>query len=101
MIEKVYIIALKMIKYIYNDVYNTLVTVIISVLCFFLFLQSSVLNDLGMVAMVLKWLPVAIGVVTLMAYLFTRLCNVNWGWKMTVLGAVINILLVLTAYFGN
>ena len=92
---------MKMVKYIYNDVYNTLVTVIISLLCFLLFLQSSVLDDMGMAAKILKWLPVAIGVVTLMTYFFTKLCNVNWGWKMTVLGSLINILLVSTAFFAN
>jgi hypothetical protein len=54
-----------------------------------------------MAANVLKWLPIAIGVVTLMSYFFTRLCNVNWGWKMTVLGAFLNILLVLAAFFGE
>jgi hypothetical protein len=54
-----------------------------------------------MAADILKWLPIAIGVVTLMTYFFTRLCNVNWGWKMTVLGALLNMLLVLTAFFGE
>ena len=101
MIEKVYIIAVKMVKYIYNDVYNTLVTVTISVLCFFLYLQSGVLENIGLAAKILKWLPIAIGLLTLMTYFFTRLCSVNWGWKMTVLGSLINILLILTAFFGN
>jgi len=26
---------------------------------------------------------------------------VNWGWKMTVLGALLNMLLILTAFFGE
>lgn len=96
-----YFIGVKMIKYLYSDTYNTIVTVFISSLCYFLYLQSGVLTDLGMAANILKWLPIAIGVVTLMTYFFTRLCSVNWGWKMTVLGNLINILLVITAFLSE
>lgn len=88
-------------KYLYSDTYNTIATVLISLLCYFLYLQTGVLDDMGMAAKILKWLPIAIGAVTLMAYFFTRLCNVNWGWKMTVLGALVNFLLVLSAFFKN
>ena len=88
-------------KYLYSDTYNTIATVLISLLCYFLYLQSGVLDDMGIADKILKWLPMAIGAVTLMAYFFTRLCNVNWGWKMTVLGTLVNILLVLSALFNN
>ncbi len=88
-------------KYLYSDTYNTIATVLISLLCYFLYLQTGVLDDMGMAAKILKWLPIAIGAVTLLTYFFTRLCNVNWGWKMTVLGALVNILLVLSAFFGQ
>ena len=88
-------------KYLYSDTCNTIATALISLLCYFLYLQSGVLGDMGMAAKILKWLPMAIGAVTLMAYFFTRLCNVNWGWKMTVLGSLVNILLVLSAFFGQ
>lgn len=92
---------MKITKYLYSDTYNTIATVLISLLCYFLYLQSGVLEKTGMAANILKWLPIAIGFVTLMTYFFTRLCNVNWGWKMTVLGALLNMLLVLTAFFGE
>ena len=92
---------MKITKYLYNDTYNTLATVLISTLCYFLFLQSGVLENMAMAAMILKWLPVAIGVVTIMTYFFTRICNVNWGWKMTIVGAFLNILLVLAALLNT
>ena len=88
-------------KYLYSDTFNTIATLFISLLCYFLYLQSGVLDDMGMAAKILKWLPIAIGAVSLMAYFFTRLCNVNWGWKITILGALVNILLVLSAFFGQ
>jgi len=68
-------------KYLYSDTYNTMATVLISLLCYFLYLQSGVLEDVGMASKILKWLPIAIGAVTLLAYFFTRLCHVNWGGK--------------------
>lgn len=99
--QKLYFNRVKITKYLYSDTYNTMATLLISSLCYFLYLQSGVLDNARMAADILKWLPIAIGVVTLMTYFFTRLCNVNWGWKMTVLGALLNMLLVLTAFFGE
>jgi len=92
---------MKIMKYLYKDSFNTLATILISTLCFFLYLQSGVFDNAGMAAMILKWLPAAIGAITLMAYFFTRLCNVDWAWKLTVLGAVLNILLVLTSFLSG
>ena len=99
--QKLYFNRVKITKYLYSDTYNTIAMVLISSLCCFLYLQSGVLENAVMAANILKRLPIVIGLVTLMTFFFTRLCNVNWGWKMTVLGALLNILLVLAAFFGE
>lgn len=87
-------------QYLQKNSYNILATIIITLICHFLYHLSGVLDDTVVAAKLLKWLPIAIGVVTIMTYYFAKLCNVNWAWKMTVLGAFINILLVLTSFFS-
>jgi len=57
-------------------------------------------EGIGMAALFLNWLPLAIGVITLIFYLITRLITEKYGWILTLLGASINVFLVISAYWA-
>lgn len=87
-------------KYLQSSLYNTLFTILVSTIAFILYHQSGALENAGMAAMLLNWLPIAIGLVTIMGYFFAKVCKASWSWKISILGAFFNILLVISAYFG-
>ena len=87
-------------KYLQNKLYNVLFILVSTILCFYLYHASGVLDGIGMAAMLLNWLPLFIGLITLGFYLLTRLITEKYGWILTVLGVFINVFLVVSAYWA-
>ena len=59
-------------KYLTTKKQNVIFTVLISILCFVLFHQSGVLDGAGMAALFLNWLPLIIGLMTIVFYLIAN-----------------------------
>ncbi len=87
-------------KYLQNKLYNVLFILVSTILCLYLYHASGVLDGIGMAAMLLNWLPLFIGLITLGFYLLTRLITEKYGWILTVLGVFINVFLVVSAYWA-
>ncbi len=87
-------------KYLHHKLYNVVFIVVTTIVCFYLYHASGVLEGVGMAALVLNWLPLMIGIVTLVFYLITRSITEKYGWVLSLLGALINVFLVVSAYWA-
>jgi len=54
-------------------------------------------DNVGMAALFLNWIPILIGIVTIIFYLISRLMTKNRNWIVTVLGMGLNLIFVLMA----
>jgi len=87
-------------KYLHHKLYNVLFIIVTTIICFYLYHASGVLDGVGMAALFLNWLPIMIGIITLIFYLITRLITEKYGWILSLLGALINVFLVISAFWA-
>jgi len=78
--------------------YNVLFILLIATLSFFLYHQSGILEGAGMAAIILNWLPLLIGVGTLIFYFIATALFRRQAWIITALGCLFNIALVISAF---
>ena len=81
--------------------YNVLGTILISIICFYLYHQSGVMDNAGMAAIILNWIPFMVGIFTLMIYFITRAIKKEYAWIITLLGGLFNIAIVVSAFMSE
>jgi len=85
-------------KYYHNTIINLIFTIVVSILCFVLFHKSGILNDAGMAAIFMNWLPLIIGIFTIVVYLLMNLLTKKYSWIVTMVGNLINLVLLVSAF---
>lgn len=88
-------------KYFSSKKQNLFITILISFVCLVIFHKSGVLDKAGMAAIVLNWLPIIIGFITIVIYFIANAVSRKYAWIVTVLGNVFNILITLKAFWSN
>ena len=83
-----------------NNTVNILFTVVISIICFIALHSSNALENAGMAAIILNWVPFIIGFCTLVVYLLCRLITKKYAWIVTILGNLMNISILLSSIFS-
>ena len=62
------------------------------------YIKSEVLASAGMAAIILNWMPFLIAIVTIIFYLISRLFTRKRNWIISLLGTIMNIIFVLSAF---
>ena len=88
-------------KYLRSKKQNLFLTVFVTIACFILYHKSGVLDNAGMAAIILNWLPILIGLITIAVYFITNVVSSKFSWIVTHLGNLMNVILVLSAFWNN
>ena len=76
---------------------NILVILLSSVILWGIYINSDVLDSVGMAALILNWVPLIIGLVTMVFYGLSRLMTRKRNWIISVIGIILNLVFVLNA----
>jgi len=82
-------------KILKNKNINLIITIIVSILCFGILHKSNALENVGMAAIFLNWLPLIIGIFTIILYFITNLISEKYSWLIIILGNVFNIVILI------
>lgn len=91
----------KKMKYLSSNKRNVFITVFITIACFILYHKSGVLDNAGMAAIILNWLPIIIGLVTIVIYFIINVISSKYSWIVMLLGNLFNLVLVLSAFWST
>ncbi|GEM_PF-2534555 len=81
-----------------KPLWNVLTIIVASIILnTFYIKRGGVPDDAGMAALVLNWVPIFMGLFTIVIYLISRLMTKKRNWIITVLGMVLTLILVLSA----
>jgi len=86
-------------KYLTSKKQNIVVTIVLSIICFALLHSSGSLDNAGMAAIFLNWLPIIIGLMTIVVYFIASVISDKYAWIVTVVGNVFNLIIVLRAFW--
>jgi len=76
-------------------------TILISIVCFVLYHKSGILDNAGMAAIFLNWLPIIIGLMTIAIYFIANAISRKHAWIVTLLGNLFNLIIVLNAFWNT
>ncbi len=82
-----------------NTKINWIITIVIAILCFVALNYSNTLNNIGMAAIIMRWLPFFIGGATLLFYFIANLMTKQYAWVVLLLGNLFNIIAVVSFMF--
>jgi hypothetical protein len=71
-------------------------TILISISCFAMYRISGKLDTIGMAAIILNWLPLLIGVFTLIFYFITTIFSKKHAWIVALIGNIFNLLMLVS-----
>ena len=86
-------------KYLSSKRQNIIVTMIFSNVCFVVYHYSGILGNEGMAAIIVNLLPIIIGLVTIILYFVVRSISEKNAWLVTVFGNILNLTLVMNAFW--
>lgn len=77
---------------------NVLAIILSAIILWGIYLNSPALENAGMAAIFLNWLPLIIGIATLLLYGLSRFITKKRNWILTALGIGFNLLYVIVAF---
>ena len=88
-------------KYLSSKRQNIIITLLFSNVCFIVYHYSGILGNAGMAAIILNWLPIIIGLVTIALYFIISAISEKHAWMVTVFGNLLNLTLVINAFWNS
>lgn len=86
-------------KYLKSKKQNVIATTLVSIVCFALLHTSGALDTAGMAAIILNWLPLIIGLATIIMYLMANAITKKNAWMVTLLGNLLNLVVVIRSFW--
>jgi len=77
---------------------NVLVIFLFSLVLWGIYINAKTLENTGMAAIILLWIPLVIGLFTLVLYLLSRLVTKKRNWWITVFGMGLNLIYVISIF---
>lgn len=74
---------------------NWITIVVVAIVCFFVLINSSALDNSGLAAVAIMWQPIMIGIITLIIYFIAKLFSKKYAWMVTLFGLIVNIFALL------
>lgn len=87
-------------KYLASKRQNLIITLLFSNVCFVVYHYSGILGNAGIAAIILNWMPIIIGLMTIALYFVVRAISEKHAWLVTVFGNLLNLTLVLNAFLS-
>lgn len=81
-----------------NIWWNIGTMVIVFALYTILYTYSDVVQDAGMAAIILMWIPAGIGLFTLVVYLVSKMFFKKNNWIISLIGILIGLIVTIAAY---
>jgi len=85
-------------KNLQNKKYNLIFIILFSLLSFYLYHKSDALDNAGMAAIILNWLPLVFGLMSMILFFVIRIFSNKYAWVGTLIGVMLNVLLVYSAF---
>jgi hypothetical protein len=87
-------------KYLSSKRQNIIITLLFSNVCFIIYHYSGILGNEGLAAIILNWLPIIIGLLTIAFYFVVHKVSEKHAWIVTVFGNLLNLTLVINAFWN-
>ena len=87
-------------KYLASKRQNLIITLLFSNVCFVVYHYSGILGNAGIAAIILNWMPIIIGPMTIALYFVVRAISEKHAWLVSVFGNLLNLTLVLNAFLS-
>ena len=81
--------------------YNIGAIAIVTIIGEILWIQSGVMDGAGMAALIGNWLPLIVGIGTMLCHMITRLATKQYAWIVSLLGVLFILFLVVRAFVGE
>jgi len=78
---------------------NLIITIVTSIVCFVILHKSGVLDNAGMAAIFMNWLPIVIGIFTIVIYFIANAISKKYSWIIIILGNLFNIIVLISLFF--
>lgn len=83
-----------------NRNYNLIFILLFSAISFLVYHQSGALDNAGMAALILNWLPLIFGLFSLILFFIIRLFSKKYAWIGTLAGVILNTGLISSAFLS-
>ena len=81
--------------------WNVLAIIIITGICFFFYIKAPILENAGMAAIFLNWVPILLGIFTIIIYFLSRIFTKNKNWIISLLGILAVVFFTLSALLST
>lgn len=80
---------------------NILAIILSSGVLWGIYINADILENTGMAALILNWVPLIIGIVTMAFYGLSRLMTKKRNWIVSGIGIGLNLIVVISAFFQS